>query len=65
MGYTSWFKVAEYIYNEIKNHNIKTTSVLESILAKDWDTSVARSNDTRLNIENDWIKTEGMIIPVW
>lgn len=65
VGYTTWFKVAEYIYNEIKNYNIKTTSVLESILAKDWDTSVTRSNDTRLNIENDWIKTEGMIIPVW
>ena len=65
VGYTSWFKVAEFIYNEIKKYNIKTTSVLESILAKDWDTSVTRSNDTRLNIENDWIKADGMIIPDW
>ena len=64
-GYTTWFKVAEYIHNEIKNYNIKTTSVLESILAKDWGASVIRSNDTRLNIENDWIKANGMIIPDW
>ena len=34
-------------------------------MAKDWDASVIRSNDTRLNIENDWIKANGMIIPDW
>ena len=58
-------KEFQEIHNEIKNYNIKTTSVLESILAKDWSGSVIRSNDTRLNIENDWIKANGMIIPDW
>ena len=65
IGYTDWFSVACFIKSKINTIIQSKDSKISSILASEWDSEAKRPLDSRLVIDNEWLKDNGISVPAW